>query len=213
MLCWASPIPDQPGFSGIPSQLQVRALPLLGRGSRFSPYGYSPAKCECNALVLLKPAEVYLPAPENLYTGKVMQLSTALGYAVILYQDKLVYSEAIRSNYSLRNNRHHSVASTWQLKDLASCEKPIQLNLLVSDHISLSSLGKCLHCCSKRGTAWSRLTGDCVLRDSNGSCISLLSPDECREGLQVQNSTSAGAWVVPFSGVNPHSVKSVPTVR
>lgn len=49
--------------------------------------------------------------PENLYTGKVMQLSTALGYAVILYQDKLVYSEAIRSNYSLRNNRRHSVAS------------------------------------------------------------------------------------------------------
>lgn len=61
--------------------------------------------------VLLKPVWVYLPAPENLYTGKVMQLSTALGYAVIMYQDKLVYSEAIRSNYSLRNNRRHSVAS------------------------------------------------------------------------------------------------------
>lgn len=166
MLCWASPIPDQPGFSEIPSQHQARALPLMGRGSRF---------CSClgtalqNVSAMLKPARVYLPAPENLYTGKVMQLSTALGYAVILYQDKLVYSEAIRSNYSLRNNRHHSVASTWQLKNLASCEKPIQLNLLVSDHISLSSLGKCLHCCSKRGTAWSRLTGDCVFRDSNGS--------------------------------------------
>lgn len=26
-----------------------------------------------------------LPAPENLYTGKVMQLSTTVGYAVILY--------------------------------------------------------------------------------------------------------------------------------
>lgn len=168
MLYRASPIPDQPRFSEIPSQHQVRALPFMGRAGVFAP-GYSPAKCECNALVLLKPARVYLPAPENLYTGKVMQLSTALGYAVILNQDKLVYSEAIRSNYSLRNNRHHSVASTWQLKDLASCEKPIQLNLLVSDHISLSSLGKCLHCCSKRGTAWSWLTGDCVFRDSNGS--------------------------------------------
>lgn len=117
--------------------------------------------------VPLKPVWVYLPAPENLYAGKVTQLSTALGYAVILYQDKLVYSEAIRSNYSLRNKRRHLVASIWQLKNLSSCGKPIQLNLLVSDHISLPPSGKCLHCCSKRGTAWSWLTGDSVFRDSN----------------------------------------------
>lgn len=156
MLRWASPIPDQTWFSEIPSQHQVRALHGQRQQALLLP-GYSPAKCECNALMLLK------PAPESLYTGKVMQLSSALGYTVILYQDKLVYSEAIRSNYSLRNNRHHSVASTWQLKDLASSEKPIQLNLLVSDHISLSSLGKCLHCCSKKG--------HCMISANRGLCV------------------------------------------
>lgn len=35
--------------------------------------------------VLLLPVWMQLPAPENLYTGKVMQLSTTVGYAVILY--------------------------------------------------------------------------------------------------------------------------------
>lgn len=140
---------------------------LMGRGSRFcfclGTALQSGRTMSWQKEVLLKPVWVYLPAPENLYTGKVMQLSTALGYAVIMYQDKLVYSEAIRSNYSLRNNRRHSVASIWQLKNLASCEKPIQLNLLVSDHISLSSLGKCLHCCSKRG--------HCMILANRGLCV------------------------------------------
>lgn len=87
----------------------------MGRGSRFcfclGTALQSGRTMSWQKEVLLKPVWVYLPAPENLYTGKVMQLSTALGYAVIMYQDKLVYSEAIRSNYSLRNNRRHSVAS------------------------------------------------------------------------------------------------------